>query len=67
MWDGKSVDEIRILRNSIKADKLHLQCAPLGPRQKKRLQEEIARQKAELKQLNAQKRAEKKLAKEGKT
>lgn len=67
MWDGKSYSEIRILRDSIRADKQHLECAPLGPRQKKRLQEQIDWQKARLKELNAQKRAQKKLEKEDKS
>ena len=45
MWDGKSHDEIRYLRISIKNDKECLAFAPLGPIQKKRLQESINVQK----------------------
>lgn len=61
MWDGKSVDEIRILRDSIRADKNHLENAPLGPIQKSRLREQIEWQKARLKALNREKREKKKL------
>ncbi len=39
---------IRTLRDSIRADKNHLENAPLGPIQKKRLATQIAKQKARL-------------------
>ncbi len=59
MWDGKSHDEIRYLRISIKNDKEYLEFAPLGPIQKKRLQEKINLQKEKLKKLNKEKREKK--------
>ncbi len=41
---------IRDLANSIKADVQHLEAAPLGPKQKKKLAESITYQKAKLKE-----------------
>ncbi len=64
MWDGKSHDEIRYMRISIKNDKECLAFAPLGPIQKKRLQESINVQKERLKKLNEEKRAQKERAAE---
>lgn len=61
MWDGKSHDEIRILRDSIRADKNHLENAPLGPIQQSQLRKQIERQEARLKELNRVKREKKKL------
>lgn len=60
VWDGKSCDEIRILRDSIRADKQNLKNAPLGPIQQLQLRRQIKRQKARLKELNRQKRERKK-------
>lgn len=56
MWDGKSSDPIRILRDSIRADKQHLENAPLGPIQQSRLRKQIECQKERLKVLNREKR-----------
>ena len=52
MWDGKSHDEIRYLRISIKNDENYLENGPLGPIQKSRLKKQIERQKERLKELN---------------
>lgn len=60
MWDGKSYDEIRYLRISIKNDEDHLENAPLGPIQKSRLKKQIEYQKKKLKRLNKEKREKKK-------
>ena len=59
MWDGKSVDEVRYLRISIKNDENHLENAPLGPIQKSRLKKQIEFQKEKLKRLNKEKREKK--------
>ncbi len=50
---------IRMLINAIKNDQHQLDCAPLGPIQKKRLQVTIEIQKAELKKVRAEFRASK--------
>ena len=56
MWDGKSVDTIRILRFAIKQDKEQLANAPLGKIQRLKLEKQIKLQQEELKRLNAEKR-----------
>ena len=53
---AETVDTIRYLRAAIKADENHLENAPLGPMQKKRLAAKIRRQKESLKRLNFEKR-----------
>jgi len=50
---------IRTLVDSIGADRQYLENAPLGPRQKKRLQESIEKQKVELKKIRAELKASK--------
>lgn len=62
-WDNSPIDSIRILRDSLRADRNHLANAPLSPYKKRRLQESIAGQEEQLsKLLQLKKKAEKRRA-----
>jgi hypothetical protein len=55
-WNGTYHDGIRMISNSLKADRSHLANAPLTKRQRTELAARIAFQEKELKKLRAQKR-----------
>ena len=59
-WDGSPIDRVRLLRDSLRADRSHYANAPLSPNKKRLLAESIAGQAEQLqKLLRLKQRAEK--------
>lgn len=54
VWGTGFYGRIRTLTDSIAFDQQHLDNAPLGPIQRKRLQESINQQRAELRKVRAE-------------
>lgn len=60
MWDGKSVDKVRMLRFYLQMEKQRFESGMLGPRQAKKAEKEIARLQAEIKKVREEKKQKKK-------